>query len=74
MVFISGTDFFNIKNIISRYSLVRKYDGVTEVLTSDKFTFTNGNGSLQIKNGIRITKIGGQNLPLEIEFDNLFLI
>jgi len=33
-----------------RYSLVRKYDGVTEVLTSDKFTFTNGNGSLQIKN------------------------
>ena len=33
-----------------RYSLVRKFDGVTEVLTSDKFTFTNGNGSLQIKN------------------------
>ena len=32
-----------------RYSLIRA-DGTTEVLTSDKFTFTNGNGTLQISN------------------------
>ena len=32
-----------------RYSLIRA-DGTTEVLTSDKFTFTVGNGAVQIKN------------------------
>jgi hypothetical protein len=32
-----------------RYSLIRA-DGTTESLTSDKFTFTNGNGTLQISN------------------------
>ena len=32
-----------------RYSLIRA-DGTTETLTSDKFTFTNGNGTLQISN------------------------
>ena len=32
-----------------RYSLIRA-DGTTENLTSDKFTFTNGNGTLQISN------------------------
>ena len=32
-----------------RYSLIRS-DGTIEVLKSDKFTFTNGNESLQIKN------------------------
>ena len=33
-----------------RYCLIRRVDGVTEVLTSDKFTFTNGGGTLQINN------------------------
>jgi len=32
-----------------RYSLIRA-DGTTELLTDDKFTFTNGNGTLQISN------------------------
>ena len=32
-----------------RYSLIRA-DGTTEVLTDDKFTFTSGNGTLQISN------------------------
>ena len=32
-----------------RYSLIRA-DGTTELLTDDKFTFTNGNGTLQIGN------------------------
>ena len=32
-----------------RYSLIRA-DGTTEILTSDKFTFTAGNGSVQIGN------------------------
>ena len=32
-----------------RYSLIRA-DGTTEILTDDKFTFTNGNGTLQISN------------------------
>jgi len=33
-----------------RYCLIRRVDGVTEVLTDDKFTFTNGGGTLQINN------------------------
>ena len=32
-----------------RYSLIRA-DGTIETLTDDKFTFTNGNGTLQISN------------------------
>ena len=32
-----------------RYSLIRK-DGTQETLTSDKFTFTSGNGAIQISN------------------------
>ena len=33
-----------------RYSLVRNVDGVTEILTSDKFEFSSGNNTLQINN------------------------
>ena len=33
-----------------RYSLVRNVDGVTEILTADKFEFSSGNNTLQINN------------------------